>query len=434
LPLIAESARVLSRCHGEFRYLHPTKGLRWIEAWSVPKAEPGGGVLWHGFAMDATERKRAEVALREADRRKGEFLGVLSHELRNPLAPIRNSIHVLDRVPADSPQAASAKEVIQRQTAHLARIVDDLLDVTRIGRGKIELDPKRIDLREVVLRTSEDHRSLFGQRDLELRHGLPASAVWIDADDTRISQVLGNLLQNAAKFTPAGGAVTVEVGVRDGHAELSVRDTGVGMRAEDVERMFEPFVQADRTLARTGGGLGLGLAMVKGLVELHGGSVRARSAGPGRGSEFCVLLPVSQPQVRGDPPVVPTAPAPAGTVDGRLVLIIEDNLDASQSLSVVLELIGHRVHTARDGSTGIASAHELRPDVVLCDIGLPDMDGYEVARRLRADEALHSTRLYALSGYAQPEDKRRAKEAGFDAHLPKPPPLDELNRLLARGL
>jgi CheY-like chemotaxis protein/nitrogen-specific signal transduction histidine kinase len=362
----------------------------------------------------------------DADRRKNEFLGVLSHELRNPLAPIRNSIYVLDHVPADGPEATSAKEIIQRQTGHLTRIVDDLLDVTRISRGKIELDRKRIDLRDVVLRTCEDHRSVFDQGHVELRHDLPASPVWVDADATRISQVLGNLLQNAVKFTPDTGVVRVEIAIRGRGAEMSVRDTGVGMRPEDVDTMFEPFAQAEQGLARSQGGLGLGLALVKGMVELHGGAVRARSDGPGRGSEFVVLLPLAPAAA-----VRAAAPRTAETAGGRLVLIIDDNVDTCQSLSVALGLTGHRVRTAFDGKTGMVSAHELKPDVVLCDIGLPDIDGYEVARTLRADEALRSTRLIALSGYARPEDRKRAAEAGFDAHIAKPPELEELTAMLA---
>jgi PAS domain S-box-containing protein len=425
------------RWSGEVRFRHFKTGAPIPTMWNafVIKGDAGAPIAWATVSPDLTALKKAEEALRaanahltEADRRKNEFLGILSHELRNPLAPIRNSIYVLDHLPADSAQATSARGIIQRQTAHLARIVDDLLDVTRISRGKIELDRKRIDLREVVLRRCEDHRLMFEEGQVELRHDFSGSPLWIDADATRISQVLGNLLQNAVKFTPAHGTVTVGVAARDGTAEISVRDTGMGMRPEDVERMFEPFAQAEQGLARTQGGLGLGLALVKGLVELHGGAVRARSDGPGRGSEFCVLLPLAPaPAVRS---AAPKVGVPAG---GRLVLLIEDNVDTCESLSVALGLIGHQVCTAHDGKTGIATAHELKPDVVLCDIGLPDIDGYEVARMLRWDETLGSTRLIALSGYARPEDKRRAKEAGFDAHISKPPELEELTEMLGKG-
>jgi PAS domain S-box-containing protein len=381
-----------------------------------------------GVSWDVTQQKKVEQALLEADQRKNEFLGVLSHELRNPLASIAGSIYVLERVPGDGAQARSARGVIQRQTAHLGRIVDDLLDVTRISRGKIELDCKQIDLREVVLQACEDHRSMFEEGEVELRQELPASPKWIRADRTRISQVLGNLLQNAAKFTPAHGTVTVAVADRDGRAEMSVRDTGIGMRPAVLEHLFEPFAQGEQGLARAQGGLGLGLALSKGLTELHGGSLRAQSDGPGRGSEFRLLLPLAPSPT---PPIHAAAPTAGERAGGRLVLLIEDNLDACASLALALELSGHQVRTAHDGRTGIAAAHELKPDLVLCDLGLPDIDGFEVGRRLREDETLRSTRLVALSGYARPEDKARAREAGFDAHMAKPAEPDVLAQMLA---
>jgi PAS domain S-box-containing protein len=422
--VLVAAAQGLSRWHDEFRYRHPTKGVRWLEGWSVPTSEPDGSILWHGYVMDVTERKRAEEVLREADRLKTEFLGVLSHELRNPLAPIRNGIYLLDRAAPGSEQAARAKDVIRRQTEHLTRLVDDLLDVTRISRGKVELQLARVDLREVVGRTCDDHRALFDGRQIALRVEL-SGPVWVDADATRIAQVVGNLLQNAAKFSHEGGSVTVAIGDVGGRAELRVRDDGAGIAPELLPRVFEPFVQADEGLARTKGGLGLGLALVKGLVELHGGGVRASSDGVGRGAELVVTLPVA--------PAPPWSPPRSAAVAARAVavLVIEDNVDAALTVAEVLELEGHLVHVATDGRSGIAKARELLPDVVLCDIGLPDVDGYEVARTLRADERLRSTRLIALSGYAQPEDRARAREAGFDAHLGKPAPLDQLTALIA---
>jgi PAS domain S-box-containing protein len=381
------------------------------------------GRLWLHF--DITKRKRVEEALREEDRRKAEFLAVLSHELRNPLAPIRNSIYLLERGAPGTKLATHAVEVIRRQTEHLTRLIDDLLDVTRISRGKIVLKRTRVDLRDIVRRTTDDLRSLFMQAGVDLHVDDAAGSVWIAADPTRITQVLGNLLQNAVKFTPAGGSATVTLAAKDGQAELRVRDTGAGMERGTIERMFEPFVQAEMTLARTKGGLGLGLPLVKGLAELHGGAVEAHSEGLGRGTEFVVRLPLAEigaetGRERRD----------AAGARPRTVLVVEDNLDAGQTLAEILELQGHHARVARDGRSGLKLAREMHPDVVLCDIGLPDIDGYEVARELRCDETLRGTRLVALSGYAQPEDQQRARDAGFDAHVAKPPDIDELAKLL----
>jgi CheY-like chemotaxis protein len=245
--------------------------------------------------------------------------------------------------------------------------------------------------------------------------------VWIDADPTRVAQVAGNLLSNAVKFTPAGGTVTVSLTSKEDHAELCVRDTGVGMEPGSVERMFEPFAQAEQSLARTQGGLGLGLALVKGLVELHGGSIQARSEGLGRGAEFLVRLPLADVALD-----VGSARSVGPRTTSRVVLVIEDNLDTAESLADVIALQGHRVRVAHDGRTGIELARELRPEVILCDIGLPGMNGYEVARALRSDKDLGGTRLIALTGYAQPEDRQRSRGAGFDAHIAKPANMDEL--------
>lgn len=378
------------------------------------------------YGQDITARKRAEEALLAGDRRKTEFLAMLSHELRNPLTPIRNSIHILNQAHASAAQAIRAREVLQRQTEHLTRLVNDLLDTTRASSGKIALQRVRLDLGELVRQVCADYRSMFEREQLGLRVKLPPRALWIEADATRLVQVIGNLLNNAGKFTPAGGQVVVEVGAREGAAEVSVRDNGVGIEPDQVAKMFEPFAQGDNGLARTQGGLGLGLTLVKALVEQHDGVVRAHSEGVGRGAEFMFTLPL--PLAAGSE--AECGPGPGSGGRPLSVLIVEDNIDAGDSLATILEYEGHQVQVARDGGSAIALVRTLRPDVVLCDIGLPDISGYEVARTLRADASLKATRLIAVSGYAQPEDLERAAEAGFDAHLPKPPPLDQLCALI----
>jgi signal transduction histidine kinase len=362
----------------------------------------------------------------EAERRQAEFLAILSHELRNPLAPVQNSLYILDRVPPGGVQAQRAKEVIKRQVDQLSRLLDDLLDITRSTHGALQLLRCRLELNELVRRTLEDQRGLLDAADVPVTFERAPHDVFINADGSRAAQVLGNLLQNAAKFTPRGGRVTVSVSTDSsaGEAILRVADTGAGMSEELLPRIFEPFVQADRTLHRPGGGLGLGLALVKAIVEQHGGSVEARSGGLGRGAEFVVRLPLDRAETIEPSP---RAVAPAAC---KRVLVIEDNVDAADSLREFLELEGHEVEVAHDGLDGVAKARAFRPEIVFCDIGLPGMDGYAVARTLRADETLRTAHLVAVSGYALPDDLQRAKEAGFERHLTKPPSLEKLDRIL----
>jgi two-component system, chemotaxis family, CheB/CheR fusion protein len=373
------------------------------------------------------ERQRADEALREGDRRKDQFLAVLSHELRNPLAPIRNSLHLLDQSPPGSDGSRRAQQIIARQVGHLTRLVDDLLDATRISHGKLQLHREHLDLGDLVQRTAEDHRALFTARGVSFDVAVAARPVWVDGDRTRLSQVVGNLLQNAAKFTPARGSVRLGLEARGGFAELHVRDSGAGIQTAMLARLFEPFSQADDTLARSAGGLGLGLALVKGLVEAHHGTIEARSAGPGAGAEFVVRLPLaaSPPTARDPDPSAPVRP--------RSILVVDDNLDGADSLQAVLKLDGHEVEVANDGPRAIERSRGFHPDVVLCDIGLPGMSGYEVARAMRADPALRGAFLIALTGYALPEDQRQAKDAGFDAHLAKPTTIEQLRSAIARA-
>jgi two-component system CheB/CheR fusion protein len=306
--------------------------------------------------------------------------------------------------------------------------VDDLLDLTRISRGKIQVRRETVDLAEIVARTAEDHRALLADAGVSLEVRVAAGALPVDGDATRLAQVLGNLLQNAAKFTPGGGRVTVHLAGEGAEAVLRVQDDGVGIDRAMLPRLFEPFSQAEATLARSRGGLGLGLALVRRLAQLHDGSVSVRSDGIGRGAEFTVRLPLS---ARG--PAHPR-PAPARPpLAGRRVLVIDDNVDAAETLRDLLEMSGHAAAVAHDGAAALALARAFAPDAILCDIGLPGMDGYAVARALRADAALAGVLLVALTGYALPEDQRRASEAGFDAHVAKPPPLETIEALLRRA-
>jgi signal transduction histidine kinase len=375
------------------------------------------------------ELERANAALREADQHKDEFLALLAHELRNPLAPIRNSLHLLQARADDPATVHGVRELLDRQVTHLARLVDDLLDAARIAQGKIQLQPGRLDLARVVADAAEDQRLALEANHLRLEIEVPAEPVWVDGDPVRLAQVTGNLLHNAAKFTDPGGRVMVRVGVDGaGRASFTVADTGIGIEPHLLPRLFEKFTQADRTLARSRGGLGLGLALVRGLVELHGGAVRAWSEGPGKGSAFTCTFPLQ-------PPPAEERPAPGqGSVRGgpRRVLIIEDNRDSADSLSLLLQLGGHDVVVAYNGRDGIAQARRFRPDVVLCDLGLPGMTGFEVARALRDDPATATARLIAVSGYGQDEDQRRARAAGFDDHLIKPVDPELLQDRVAR--
>jgi len=378
----------------------------------------------------ALDNARFHFDLQEADRRKDDFLAMLAHELRNPLGPIRNAVHVLQLAGPDNPTLTQAREMIDRQVTHMARLVDDLLDATRIARGKILVRKEGCDLRQIVVQTAEDYRSVFEASGIHFAVEAGEQPVWIQGDPTRLAQLIGNLLHNAHKFTDPEGRVKVSLSVDDTEqaARLTIQDTGIGIDRAVLARLFEVFTQADRSLDRSRGGLGLGLALVKGLVEMHGGNVRAASAGAGQGAEFTVTLPLSG---------TATAQAVAGADDqlnGKAcrVLVIEDNRDAAESVRMLLALAGHEVQTAHTGQAGLETAHRFRPQVVLCDIGLPGgMNGYQVCRALREDPALASTYVIALTGYGRDEDQRQSHEAGFDLHLTKPVDYDVLRRAMA---
>jgi signal transduction histidine kinase/CheY-like chemotaxis protein len=410
---------------------HPG-GPEVVKQWTVvPLAAPPGEtempqvlVMTH----DVTAQRQLVEELRESDRRKSEFIAILSHELRNPLAAIRTSLYVVEHAP-ETDEGRRSLRVIDRQVGQLARMVDDLLDITRITQNKIQLRRQQLDLNNVVRQTLEDNRSTLERSGVHVEAELGAAAVHVDADAARIAQVVTNLVANSVKFTPTGGRVTVSVAVDSttGQAVLRVTDTGMGIDPALLGRLFEPFMQADRTLDRTGGGLGLGLALVKGLVDLHQGEVSAYSDGLGRGAEFTVRLPLAAPLASR----LPGAPADGAARPRQRVLVIEDDADVADGLKAALEIDDHRVTLARNGAEGIEGARRTHPDVVLCDIGLPGMNGYEVARAFRADDALRSSFLVALSGYAQADDIDRARAAGFDEHLAKPPTIERLKRVFA---
>ena len=400
---------------------------RWFLSRAFPIRDASGRVRqWFGTNTDITQERAAQEALRQADQRKNEFISMLSHELRNPLAPIRNSIYLLERLPGDAPSAANARQVIRRQTDHLTRLVDDLLDVTRITSGKMVLARARTDLVEVVRAAAEDHRALIEAAGIELRVALPGREVVADVDAARLTQVMGNLLQNALKFSAAGGWIEVRMAVEEGWAAIGIRDCGAGIDPQLLGSLFEPFVQGERSMERSKGGLGLGLALAKGVVEMHGGRIEARSEGRDRGAEFTVRLPLGT--AVHAPAARPAAETGAGPAKPQRVLIVDDNRDAADSLAQLVTLFGHQADVAHDGYSALARFEERRPDVVLCDIGLPGMNGYEIARRLRGMGT--TARLVAVSGYAQPEDLRESAAAGFDQHVAKPPPPETIRRLL----
>ncbi len=414
-----------ARASCELELISDGKGPLYVHVDAVPEL-PTRAAEWRCRVTlaDVTEQKAA-TELRESDRRKSEFLALLSHELRNPLAPISNAVYLLDRAPAGSEQALKARAIISRQTKQLSRLVDDLLDLTRISKGKIELKLELVDLRGIVRRTCADHRTAFDLRGVELRLDDPVEPMFVRGDPARLVQVVGNLLHNSSKFTLSGGVTSVTVSIVLGRAEIRVCDSGIGIEPAQLGRLFVPFAQVDDSLARPRGGLGLGLSLVKGLVEAHGGTVTGKSEGLGRGSEFAVSLPLAARPVASTAVAIRKPPP-------RSVVVIEDNADAASTLAEVLTLGGHKVEIAFDGRSGVDLVRRVRPDFVFCDIGLPDLSGYEVAGVLRADETLRATRLVAVSGYAQPEDRECAREAGFEAHLAKPADLEAVNALLAK--
>ena len=412
--------RTKAPIHGEVPFQAAgTKGRRIYDYFFFPVFGPDGTVeAVAGTTRDVTE-------LREADRRKDEFLATLAHELRNPLAPIRNALHLMRMQGIDSAQP-QLRDIMERQVDHLVRLVDDLLEMSRITTGALELRPGRVELSSVVRNAVETSEPLIAAARHALEVFLPEEAVWLEGDAVRLAQILANLLSNAAKYTPDGGALSLHTRQENGTVVITVRDNGVGIAAESLTRIFEMFGRDQRSDARGKGGLGIGLTLARRLAELHGGSIEARSEGRDRGSEFVVRLPI----VAAAPPVRAERLAPPA-LDPMNILVVDDNRDGAASLGMILRALGATVRVVHSGPDALEVFDQQKPSVVLLDIGMPGMDGYEVARRLRAGRRSAKTSLVALTGWGQEEDRRRVRDAGFDHHLVKPADLNALQALLS---
>ena len=377
--------------------------------------------MWIGSSTEVHEVK-------EADHRKDEFLAILAHELRNPLAPIRNMLEVLKRAEGNGDLVQPALSTMERQLRHMTRLIDDLLDVSRISQGKISLRPETVELAAVIRQVVEATRPANDAAHQELMVTLPSRPVYVRADPARLAQVLGNLLHNASKFSRPGGHISLTAEQRGRDLVVTVKDVGIGISSELLPKIFEMFAQGDQTLERSHSGLGIGLTLVRRLVEMHGGTVQASSEGPGRGSEFVVRLPgLIEESVA--PPPNPAVDAPA--VAARRILVVDDNHDAAESMSMLLELMGNETRLAFDGMEAVDAAASFRPDVILMDIGLPKLNGYEAAAQIRREPWGKAMILVALTGWGQDEDRRKSVEAGFDVHLVKPVDFATLTKLLA---
>jgi two-component system CheB/CheR fusion protein len=393
-----------------------------------PLSDSDGRVMGASkVARDITERKRSEVALRDADRRKDEFLAVLAHELRNPLAPIRNSLHILRLNGQHDPSIDHLGEVMERQVNHMVRLVDDLLEVSRITRGKIELRMQPIEAAAIVRSAVETSRPLIDAAGHQLSLAIPSEPLILIGDPVRLNQVLANLLNNAAKYTERGGQISLFVRREGERVAFFVRDTGMGIPAEMLARIFEMFMQVDREANRSYGGLGIGLTLSKGLVEMHGGTLEAHSEGAGQGSEFVVRLPLAPLSVAAVPRMELKHES---SLAPRRVLVVDDNRDAADSLGMVLKRLGAAIRVVYNGADALAEVALFQPHVVMLEIGMSGMDGYEVARRIRSDPLHRDMTLIALTGWGQDEDRRRSQAAGFDYHLIKPTDLGDLQTLL----
>ena len=377
--------------------------------------------------------RQVAAELSEADRRKNEFLAMLAHELRNPLAPIRNAVQILRLTGGKGEAVQAASEMMERQVGQMVRLVDDLLDVSRISRGKIELRRERVELASVVHQAVEAARALYESMNHELTLTLPSRPIYLNADPARLSQVVGNLLNNACKFTDKGGRIGLTIEREGEQAVIRVRDNGIGISADQLPRIFEMFVQIDTSLERSVSGLGIGLTLVKSLVEMHGGTVEVHSDGVGQGTEFVVRLPMASDETKSGEEGLATDHLPLAT-SSRRILVVDDNRDSATTLAMLLKLTGNKTQTAYDGLAAVDAAESFRPEIILLDIGLPKLNGYEVCRRIREQPWGRDIVLVALTGWGQEEDRQKSKDAGFNGHMVKPVDLAALTKLLAELL
>ena len=379
--------------------------------------------------LHASEERLRQIAsdLSKADHRKDEFMAMLAHELRNPLAPLRSAVDVLQMNSDDGAQVRAVAEMLERQVGQMVHLVDDLLDVSRITRGKIELRLQRVELRTVVIQAVEASKTQFEKMGHHLKVTQSEEPIYLEGDPVRLTQVLGNLLSNAGKFTPDGGRIELSTSKENGQAVIRVMDNGMGIAWENLTSIFDMFVQVDASLERPSSGLGLGLTLVKKLVDMHGGSVEVRSDGKDQGTEFILRLPTVEQEQHGS--VMPNAKRRTEVV-GRRILIVDDNVDAATMLSLMLTKMGNETHTASDGLAGVKAAEALRPEIIIMDIGLPQINGYEACNHIRQQPWGQDIRIVALTGWGQAEDRKKSRDAGFNAHLVKPVDLEELKALL----
>lgn len=404
-------------------------GPRWVDGTYTPTfAADGKPDGWVAVVVDIDEQKREEEVLRVTGQRKDTFLAVLAHELRNPLAPLRNSLELLKRTETNSAINQQARATMERQLSHMVRLVDDLLDLSRINTDKLQLQKQPVALAEVVSQAVETVRPLFAEAGHELSIDLPSEPLRLHADTVRLSQAFSNLLNNACKYTDPGGRISLSAVREDGYVVVAVRDNGVGIPEDLNPKLFEMFTQANQTLERKHGGLGIGLALVKRLVEMHEGEVSASPNPNGPGSEFRVKLPlIAAPKAAEGP--TPAKGIPAASSSLR-ILVVDDNKDSAETLSLLLQLSGHQISMAHDGEEALEMALEMQPEVVLLDIGLPKLNGYDVARQIRLEPWGRNPTLVAITGWGQSEDKALSREAGFDHHLVKPVDPDALLKLI----